>query len=174
MARRRSAGCLALVIFFLVGGILGGVGYFAILRPEWEVDRTFVEGRCEILSKRLVEEEKRTRSSRKSGSSRKRTHYRPEFHIRYEVEGQTHEAHTWRIVMSSSSSEASQQKELDRFEVGKTYPCWYDPADPSRVVLEKGISAGAVVLVALGGLFMVIGGAGLVLAPLRAARNLVR
>jgi hypothetical protein len=128
------------------------------------VDRSFVEGRCEILSKKLIKEEKRTRSSRKSGSSRKRTHYRPEFHIRYEVEGKALEARTWRIVQSSSTSESGEQKVLDRFEVGKTYPCWYDPADPSRVVVEKGVSMGGKILVALGGLFVLIGAVGIVLA----------
>lgn len=162
-----------MLIFLIVGGILGGVGYFAILRPEMEVDGSFVEGRCEILGKKLIEEEKRTRSSRKSGSSRARTHYRPEFHIRYEVEGKSLEARTWRIVRSSSSSESAEQKVLARFEVGKTYPCWYDPANPSRVVVEKGVSAGGIILVALGGLFVLIGGVGLVLAPLRAVRAIV-
>lgn len=161
-----------MLIFLLVGGILGGVGYFAILRPETEVDRSFVEGRCEILGKNLIEEEKRTRSSRKSGGSRTRTHYRPEFHIAYEVEGKSLEARTWRIVQSSSTSESAEQKVLDRFEVGKSYPCWYDPANPSRVVVEKGVSMGGIILVALGGLFALIGGVGLVLAPLRAVRSL--
>lgn len=174
MARRRSAGCLALLIFFLVGGALGGAGYFAVLRPEMEVGRSFVEGRCEILGKVLIEEERRKRSSLKSGGSKKRTLYRPEFHIRYEAGGKSHEARTWRIVRSSSGSEAAQRKVLDRFEVGGTYPCWYDPADPSRVVLEKGISMGAVVLVGLGGLFVLIGAGGLATAPLRAVRNLAR
>lgn len=174
MARRRSAGCLAMLIFLLVGGIFGGVGYFLILRPEMEVDRSFVEGRCEILGKELIQEEKRSRSSRKSGSSRKRTHYRPEFHIRYEVGGKSLEARTWRIVRSSSTSESAERKVLDRFEVGKTYPCWYDPANPSRVVVEKGVSRGGIIFMALGGLFLLIGGVGIVLAPLRAVRRMVR
>jgi hypothetical protein len=162
-----------MLIFLLVGGIFGAVGYFAILRPEMEVDRAFIEGRCEILGKQLIEEEKRSKSSRKSGSSRSRKHYRPEFHIRYKVQGTALEARTWRIVQSSSTSESGEQQVLDRFEVGKTYPCWYDPADPSRVVVEKGISTGGIILVALGGLFALIGAGGIVLAPLRAARAIV-
>ena len=161
-----------MLIFFLVGGVLGGVGYFAILRPEMEVDRSFVEGRCEIIGKELIEEERRSRSSAKPGSTKRRTYYRPEFHIRYEVSGSPLEARAWRIVKSSSRSETSQRQVLDRFEVGKTYPCWYDPADPSRVVLEKGISIGGILFTGIGGLFVLIGAFGILLAPLRALRKL--
>jgi hypothetical protein len=29
------------------------------------------------------------------------------------------------------------ERVLDRYEIGRTYPCWYDPADPSRAVLVR-------------------------------------
>ena len=132
MTRRHTVGCLSLMIFLLIGVIFTSVGYFLILRPELEVGRRFVEGRCEILGRQIIEEEKRSKSSRKSRSRSRRMHYRPEFHIRYEVAGRELEARTWRIVQSSSTSKSSQEKVLSRFEVGQTYPCWYDPADPAR------------------------------------------
>ncbi len=56
------------------------------------------------------------------------------------MEGKSYEARTFRIVPSSTSDKVSQEAILARFETGKTYPCWYDPRDPSRVVLEKGVS----------------------------------
>jgi hypothetical protein len=174
MARRHSTGCLPLIVFLLVGAIFVSLGYFLILRPEMEVGRRFVEGRCEILGRQIIEEEKRSKSSTKSRSLSKRMHYRPEFHIRYEVAGKTLEAHTWRIVESSSTSKTSQEKVLARFEVGQSYPCWYDPADPARVVLENGVSMGGIFFTAFGALFVLIGAGGIVLAPLRLLRSLAR
>lgn len=174
MARRHTVGCLSLMIFLLIGVIFTSVGYFLILRPELEVGRRFVEGRCEILGRQIIEEEKRSKSSRKSRSRSRRMHYRPEFHIRYEVAGRELEARTWRIVQSSSTSKSSQEKVLSRFEVGQTYPCWYDPADPARVVLEKDVSTGGILFTLLGGLLFVIGAGGIVLAPLCRLRSLAR
>jgi len=174
MARRHTTGCLSLMIFLLVGAIFICLGYFLILRPELEVGRRFVEGRCEILGRQIIEEERRHKTSTKAPGRSKRMQYRPEFHIRYEVAGRELEARTWRIVESSSTSKASQEKVLARFEVGRSYPCWYDPADPARAVLEKGASMGGILFTALGGLVFLIGAGGIVLAPLRGLRSLVR
>ncbi len=162
------------MIFLLVGAIFICLGYFLILRPELEVGRRFVEGRCEILGRQIIEEERRSKSSTKAPSLSRRMHYRPDFHIRYEVAGKALEARTWRIVESSSTSKASQEKVLARFEVGQSYPCWYDPADPARVVVEKGPSMGGILFTAFGGLFFLIGAGGIVLAPLRGLRSLAR
>ncbi len=155
MKKGSSFGVIGSLIFFVVGCTLTGVGYLKILRPEMEVDRTFVEGRCTILGKSLETTERRVR--RKHGGSRRRTHYRPEFHIRHEVEGQSYEARTFRIVNSSSSSQSAEEAVLARYEVGKSYPCWYDPGDPGRVVLEKGLSSAGIAITSLGALFALIG-----------------
>lgn len=162
MAQRKSGGCLAMLIFLGIGSIFTAIGWFVMLRPELEVGKRFVEGTCTILGKELVSKQSTSRSSRKHGgsSTRKKTVYRPEFHIRHEVGGKSYEARTYRIVESSTSSKASQEAILERFETGKTYPCWYDPADPSRVVLEKGVSTGAILFTGLGGLFVLIGAGG--------------
>lgn len=169
MASRKSAGCFAMLVFLVIGAVFCAIGYFVMLRPELEVGSRFVEGTCTVLGKRLVSEESETRRSRRKvgSSTRRKTVYRPEFHIRHEVSGQTYEAHTYRIVKSSSSSKGSEEAVLARFETGKTYPCWYDPADPARVVLEKGVSTGALLFTGLGGLFVLIGGGGGVLGLFR-------
>lgn len=154
MAAKRLSGVLAPLLISLVGGVFAAVGWFQIVAPEWEVNRSFVEGKCEVLDKSIVSEQRRRRSSSgriRSSSAKKRTVYRPVIRIRHEVNGQPFEAGTWRIVESWSSSESSQKKILDRFEKGGTYPCWYDPADPSRVVLEKGFSFGGIAFTLVGG-----------------------
>jgi hypothetical protein len=155
-----------MLVFLVIGSIFTGIGWFVMLGPELEVGNRFVEGTCTLLGKELISEQSSSRSSRRraGGSSRKKTVYRPEFHIRYEVAGETREARTYRIVSSSTTDKTSQEEILGRFETGKTYPCWYDPADPSRVVLEKGLSTGSILFTGLGGLFVLVGaGGGLVL-----------
>ena len=169
MAQRKSGGCLAMLIFLGIGSIFTAIGWFVMLRPELEVGKRFVEGTCTLLGKELISEQSSSRSSRRraGSSTRKKTVYRPEFHIRHEVEGKSYEARTFRIVPSSTSDKASQEAILARFETGKTYPCWYDPRDPSRVVLEKGVSTGAMLFTGLGGLFVLIGAGGSVVIVLR-------
>lgn len=170
MARRKSAGCLGMLLFFLIGSAFAGIGWFAMLAPELEVENRFVEGRCIILGKELVSEQKRAR--RRAGrSGRTRTVYRPEFDIRHEVAGKSYEARTFRIVPSSTSDRASQEAILGRFETGHAYPCWYDPADPSRVVLEKGVSKGSLVFIGVGLFFALFGAAGGAAMVLRRSRS---
>jgi len=163
MARRKSTGCIAMILFLIVGGIFTGVGYFMMLRPEMEVGSRFVEGTCTVLGKELISEKSSSKRSRRSD----KTVYRPEFHIRHEVGGETYEVRTHRIVKSSSSGKTSEEKTLARFEVGKTYPCWYDPTDPSRVVLEKGVSTGSWLFTGLGVLVLLIGVGGGAIGLLR-------
>jgi hypothetical protein len=158
-----------MLVFLVIGSIFTAVGWFVMLGPELEVGNRFVEGTCTLLAKELVSEQSTSRSSRRrsGGSSRRKTVHRPEFHIRHEVAGVSYEARTYRIVRSATTDKASQEAILDRFETGKTYPCWYDPADPSRVVLEKGLSTGAILFTGLGGFFALIGAGGGVVMVLR-------
>lgn len=157
--RKGSFGCIGTLIFVIVGGVFVGIGFFGVMKPELEVNRAFVENQCTILGKRIESYEKRVRRNK---TTRRRTYYRPEFHIKHEVAGQSYEARGFRIVDSSSTSKTSQEKILGRYEIGKSYPCWYDPKDPARVVLEKGLSGGGIAMVTIGGVFVLLGaGAGL-------------
>ena len=69
----------------------------------------------------------------------------------------------------SSSSRSGSEKVLARFEVGKNYPCWYDPDDPGRVVLERDYSAFGLLFAGLGLLLSAIGGLALLWRALRVA-----
>ena len=66
--------------------------------------------------------------------------YRPDIHIQYSIAGRVYETWTYDIVRAHSSGRAGKQKILDRFAVGRTYPCWYDPAHPETAVLVRGFS----------------------------------
>ncbi|MDA0814686.1 MAG: DUF3592 domain-containing protein [Verrucomicrobia bacterium] len=111
-----------------------------MLKPEWEAKHAFVETPCEIVSAKLIE------SRNKKGSLL----YRPEFHVRYTVEGKVYEQDTYRIVKSSSSSKSSNQAVVDEFKVGGTYPCWYDPKNPTRVVVDRSFSVLSLVFTGIG------------------------
>ncbi len=158
MPIRGKSSVVASIVMLVVGGAIGGAGYFLTIRPELEVKRSFVEGRCVILGKELIESRSSSRKSRKKyGGSSRKLQYRPEFHLRHEVAGTPYEARTYRIVKTSSSSQSANQAVLDRYETGKSYPCWYDPQDPSRVVLEKGITVGAYLITGMGALILLLG-----------------
>lgn len=160
MARiRKPVGCISFAIIFLVGATFTTAGYFIILKPEAEVGERFLENQCLILDRDIVETMRRVKRTNSPGT-KLRKRYRPEFTIRHEVEGQSYEVKTYRIIQSATGSEKTAQKTLDRFEVGKTYPCWYDPADPRRVVLEKGISKGGLFFTSLGVFLALVGGLG--------------
>jgi hypothetical protein len=144
MARRyqKSAGCIGLILLLLVGGGFSATGYFLMLKPEWEAKHAFVETPCEIVSAKLIE------SRNKKGNLL----YRPEFRVRYTVEGKVYEQDTYRIVTGSSSSKSSNQSVVDDFKVGGTYPCWYDPKNPMRVVVDRSYSILSLLFTGIGGL----------------------
>jgi hypothetical protein len=61
-----------------------------------------------------------------------------------------------------TSDRTSSQSILDLFQVGREYPCWYDPHDPTQVVLKRGYGVFAWLILLVPASFMAIGGGGLV------------
>jgi hypothetical protein len=67
--------------------------------------------------------------------------YVPMAVVRYEADGRTHVATGFDVrgtMYGSNDPDASRQ-----FATGGRYPCWYDPAQPQRVILRQGPSATA-------------------------------
>lgn len=155
---RRSGSSLGkawLATFFAVF-LLGGCGFLGLLiyllvLPEWRVNHRFVEGRCEVLQKRIGE-------SRAQGSAT----YRPEFLLRYEVDGETYETWSYDATKAYSSGLPAKQSILQRYEVGKQYACWYDPRDPETVVLVRGYTWVAWMMLLLPLTFIAVGGSGVI------------
>lgn len=144
------------IAFLLLGGMFAAVGWFGMLGPELEVNRRFVPGRCTVVAKEVVEGNS---TRRKSG--RRRTVYRPEFHVRLDVDGRRYEARTFRITAWSTSDASDASATLARYEVGQSYPCWYDPDDPNRVVLERGTAAASWIFTGGGAVIGLVGLVGL-------------
>lgn len=150
-SKQLGRGCGALFFgIFLLFGIGGTVGVFlGIVRPLWRANHVYVEGRCAVLDKRVVE-------SRGDDS----TTYRPEIHIKYNVGGREFQTWTYDAARVSSSGRAGKQKIIDQYSVGREYPCWYDPDDPSKAVLVRGFSwAYLFILIPL--VFLAVGGGGI-------------
>ncbi|MDO4576295.1 MAG: hypothetical protein Q4D98_13900 [Planctomycetia bacterium] len=65
--------------------------------------------------------------------------YKPEFLIRYEVDGKTYKNWTFNITSISQQGSFATEEEANRFlgelRKGSTYYCWFDPEDPDKVVI---------------------------------------
>ena len=153
-----SAGELLFYAAFLLAGCGGLVALFAFLViPEWRVNNEFVERSCVVIQKRIGE------TKDEDG-----TLYRPEFHIKYEVEGVNYLVWTFDIRMAYSGGRENAQDILDQFaettdpERPIEYPCWYDPANPESVVLVRRSSWWIWLIFIVPASFILIGGGGLI------------
>lgn len=131
--RRSGSGKLAALgeaLFFAVVFLAGCVGLVVMLAvlvvPQWRVGHRFVAHHCVVRDKR-VGQITRDRAAR----------YHPEIQISYQVEGETYSIWTYALPNPYSAARAESQAVVDGYTVGQTYPCWYDPADPSVAVLVR-------------------------------------
>jgi hypothetical protein len=118
---------LGVFLLALVGGFLALEGV-----PNLRARLFYVEGRCVLLDKRLIEHPP-------SGKAINST-YRPEFLIGYTVAGREYKTWAYKAVKASSGLRWPEEHVLESFTVGQEYPCWYDPDDPSKVVVVRGYS----------------------------------
>jgi hypothetical protein len=92
-------------------------------------------------------------SGKNSGST-----YAPEFVVRYEAQG----VETYSVASPPATSVrvgwiGSSQQTLERMAIGSSQPCWFDPNDVKKVLLDRGPGAAYVfalpplLLLALGG-----------------------
>jgi hypothetical protein len=163
-----SVGEAAAFLFFLVLGT-----WFMVLLvrmpvlPEWRANHDFVETTGVVKSVKV---------GQPFDSSQ--TGYRAEVQIEYVAGGQTRRNSTYDIGFDTpwaySSDRAGQQALIGRFELGKTYPCWYDPRNPDTVVVARGYSGWLWSLLVLPATFIVIGGGGLIYAVLQWGKSAER
>lgn len=151
----RWLGNAGLAVFFAVffAGGCSSLLYilWKLVIPEWRANRQFVEHSCTVLNTRVGEDR-----SHPQGKI-----YRPEVQIRYTVGARTYKIWTYDSVGVYSTGQDNQRKALAAFEIGKRYPCWYDPRDPARAVLRRGFTWFAWITLLLPACFMIIGGGGL-------------
>lgn len=114
-------------LFFALGTFFAGMMAMDFYR-EWRANDQFVEHTCVIVNKHL------TVGHFGAGSE-------PRFTIKYTVNGREFQATTYSANDSWGYKRQEAQAILDRFEIGREYPCWYDPKDPATVVLVRGYTS---------------------------------
>ncbi|RDI41706.1 DUF3592 domain-containing protein [Aquicella lusitana] len=106
---------------------IGYIEYFYTTRllPDKRAQAVFNSADCFLVSKKL-----NTRNYPKHV-------YRADFLVSYNVNNVQYNRWAFGNGMDRSFSESKGEQEaiLARYEVGKTYQCWYDPEDPQLVVL---------------------------------------
>lgn len=136
--RRTISRTLAIVgetLFFTVF-LLGGIGglivlYSHVVVPQWQANTEFVSHQCRVLDKRIGEKE-----------SDDGILYRPEIQVEYFINDEkfvvwTYDIWTFDPTGGYSAGKEDKQRILDRFKIGLLHACWYDPEDPSRIVLVR-------------------------------------
>ncbi len=147
--------CFHGAVFFL--GCLGlALILVSVVIPDWRQNREFIQTDCTVLDTGVAKTEK-------NGV----VLYRPVLRIRYQVAGETkviaaHEP-------SSRYTEDPKQAEawVQAFVPGQKYPCWYDPANPDRVVLVRGYHWGYWFFLLVPAALVGVGGAGLIYGLIR-------
>jgi hypothetical protein len=113
-----------LLLVLLCAGYVGYV-YYADIIPEKQVKKSFTLTNCSILNKRLSEK----------GSDVKK--YRADFLISYTVKNVQY--NRWvsgdGLEMLFDKVKSNQDELLTKYNVDKTYACWYNPLIPQVAVL---------------------------------------
>lgn len=138
-------------VLTLVGGALLAYVLNSMTIAEWRANNEFGETRALVLEKYVT-----------SAEVEDTTKYRPEVRIRYDVDGRTYEARTFDVVRVYLTDPDLCARQLDEFEIGKEYPCWYDPITPELAVLKRGYNWYAWLVPLLPAAFMAVGIGGLI------------
>ncbi|OAI48454.1 hypothetical protein AYO44_06985 [Planctomycetaceae bacterium SCGC AG-212-F19] len=117
--------CLTLFSVFFAFGCFFVVMMSMDLFREWRANNQFVEHQCVVVGKQLI-------------VPHFRGGYKPHISIKYTVNGQEFQATTYSANDNWGHPRAKAQDILARFEMGREYPCWYDPDDPAKAVLARG------------------------------------
>ncbi len=150
----RTLGSIGETLFFSVFFLLGCTFLIAILYelviPDWRVNHEFLPHTCKVRDKRIAE---------KDGD------YLAEIQIEYQVGDRQYAPWAYSIENLSgvySSGKDDKQAILDRFAIGTEVPCWYDPANPERVVLVRGLSWWIYLVTSVPIVFIFVGAGGVI------------
>jgi len=135
---------ICLVVFG--GMILSAILYDTIL-PELRAATAYVETPSVIVDSRIL--------TLRSESS----NHEPEFKIRYQTPAFPDPVEMWCYRATSSGSDKLKpaQQAIERYPIGATFPCWYDPDRPRQVVLDRSIHWQSYFLLAAPALFLIPG-----------------
>ncbi len=144
--------------------LLGGLFFGALLAtgvaaPEWRINHDYVESTGTILAKGLA------RSAREDPPGTVAETWQPRLRVRYTTVDGVREAWTRGSAAQTTTDRESALRGLTAWKLGSQSKCWYDPAAPDTVVLERGYNWWLWLLaLLLPGALVLIGGSGLVRA----------
>ncbi len=104
---------------------------------------------CTVISSRTYDT-----SVRRSHSTDVHTYAHPELVYQVQVEGKSYTA----VGFDNTGGRMVSASEALGFETGGSYPCWYDPRDPSQAVLRKQVYPRYYLPLAIPVLFLLVGG----------------
>jgi hypothetical protein len=160
-------------IAFYTAFLILGCGFsawmiFGVVVPEWRVNHEFVESTCKVLEREIYE---------KRGEDG--TLYGLKLKIEYPAAGDFSTLTNYDIRKTCYSDRERAKAIYDQFEVFNTkrnnrYPCWYDPADVSTVVLTRAYRWRDWLFFMIPIPFIVIGAGGLIYNGLRWGKSAER
>jgi Protein of unknown function (DUF3592) len=114
----------------------GFLVYFASLAYEdWRIYSDYRETRCTVFGSEIDAFESRSRSRDRERSES----FKPVFAVRYQVDGvETFSTGYTTPSAVNFNSRAGAGSVFERFAIGTSHPCWYDPQDPRTVLLVRG------------------------------------
>jgi Protein of unknown function (DUF3592) len=142
-----------------IPGILIGLVLLAIAGSQLLQQQGYSSGQCTITAKQLQHEVTTTTNITGNGNTtttitRTEDVYAPSFEYRVRTaDGRTYTADNYDGSDSYTSDRAGQQAIVDRYSIGQSYPCWYNPANPTQAVLVRQL---AWALILTGGIFLLV------------------
>ena len=144
-----GSGCF-FALALLVGCAALGAVFVQMAIPELRANRDFVEHRARLIDKALDEQP--------AGGGV----YAPRFRLRFSLDGRTYSPWaTYDVADLHDSDRARCEALLRRFDVGHDYTCWYDPRNPERVIMARGYTWFAWLMLLVPAPFVAVGGVGL-------------
>jgi hypothetical protein len=140
-------------LILLIGGlsVLSSIAIVVWLVHDYSQLQRYQAGQCTITAKQLLAEV--IHETHKTGSSyttTTSTEYRPVFQFTvHSTDGRSYPAQGYDALGIGASDRASQQAIVDQYRLGETYPCWYDPANPTQAVLTLQYNWFGLILAAL-------------------------
>jgi len=113
------------VLFFLAFLVMDDVRQFS----------AYEKTTCIIIDKKLCW------STGSTGKTKSRI-YDPLVSVRYKAGGTEIVSAGSMVKGTFSGRESSAEKKIAQYELGRSYPCWFDPEEPHEFLLERGLSWG--------------------------------
>ncbi len=124
----KGCGCALFGFLFLIG--LSLFGYWAF--SDYQIFTTYKQATCTVTGKRVL--------SRKGSGSNSGTTYKAEVDFTFKANGRTVRTSGYDGWSIFSSGKSSKTDAIKPFQIGRSYPCWYDPQNPRKAILVKRIS----------------------------------